>query len=375
MMQLRRDQGGMVSIMVTLMFVLIAALVVVGFTQLASRNSRQALDRQLSTQAQYAAETAINDAQSRLVDLYRSGAALPEQEDCTGTYTKNGGAISDGVSYTCLMVDATPEDVSYSNVSDNPIVFPLNSSTGSLGAVDVTWQKSAGITGTASVTGCPSGTADVLPLATNWPIADCSYGLMRIELIPNEAGTFAAAGAASTLCAGNFVCDMNSRVMTVYAVPSQNSGSVTQGQATVNYLGGANRHISSSNVTQGVRVVPRCTTADGCRITITGLGFQYAYARVSMMYADASNLQVGYTSGGTPGRTFTNSQVIVDATGKAQDVLHRLQVRLSLSGSSSTTGTGGLSDYAIQTSGSLCKKFAVAPGSPGLASDQSGCTN
>lgn len=375
-MRLRTDEKGMVSIMVTMLFVMIAALVVVGFTQIASRNSRQALDRQLSAQAQYAAETGINDAQSKLLTDYAAGATLQEQNDCTGSYTKNGGVIGaadDGVSYSCLLVDPDVASLSYDNVTDNSLVFPLNASTGALGALDVTWQKSSSVTGSPNLAGCPTG--DELPLVTSWQPSSCGYGMLRLELVPNEAASFSATSPAGTVCSANFVCDTNTRTMSVFAAPAPNSASVPEGSASVAYSGGSNRHAGGSNVTQGIRVVPRCTDAEGCKISITGLGFQYAYARIRMSYVDASNVQVGYANAATDPRTFVGAQVMVDATGKAQDVLRRIQVRLPLASSSTSVGQSSLSDYAIQTSGSICKKFSVAPGSPGVASDQSGCTN
>lgn len=375
-MRLRTDEKGMVSIMVTMLFVMIAALVVVGFTQIASRNSRQALDRQLSAQAQYAAETGINDAQSKLLTDYAADATLQEQNNCTGSYTKNGGIIgaaADGVSYTCLLVKPDVSDLSYDNVTDNSLVFPLNASTGALGSLDITWQKSSSVTGNPNLSGCPTG--DQLPLVADWQPSDCGYGMLRLELVPNEAASFGATSPAGTVCDGNFVCDTNARTMSVFAAPAPNSASVAPGSTSVSYNGGDNRHANGTNVTQGVRVVPRCTNAEGCKISITGLGFQYAYARIRMSYVDASNVQVGYANAATDSRTFVGAQVMIDATGKAQDVLRRVQVRLPLASSSTSVGQSSLSDYAIQTSGSICKKFSIAPGSPGIASEQSGCPN
>jgi Tfp pilus assembly protein PilX len=54
-------QAGMVSIMVTMILMVVLSLIVIGFAQIARRNSRQSLDRQLSTSAFYAAEAGVND--------------------------------------------------------------------------------------------------------------------------------------------------------------------------------------------------------------------------------------------------------------------------------------------------------------------------
>lgn len=43
--------------MITIVMMVVISLIVVGFTQVANRNRRQSLDRQLSTQAFYVAES------------------------------------------------------------------------------------------------------------------------------------------------------------------------------------------------------------------------------------------------------------------------------------------------------------------------------
>jgi hypothetical protein len=50
---------------------------------------------------------------------------------------------------------------------------------------------------------------------------------------------------------------------------------------------------------------------------------------------------------------FNNAQIQIDATGKAQDVLRRVQVRLPMS------LPGKTPDYAIQSGSSICKRFSV----------------
>jgi Tfp pilus assembly protein PilX len=62
MYKLRKDQEGMVSIIVTMIIMVLLGLIVLGFAQLSRREQRQSLDRQLAVQAQYAAESGINQA-------------------------------------------------------------------------------------------------------------------------------------------------------------------------------------------------------------------------------------------------------------------------------------------------------------------------
>jgi hypothetical protein len=57
-----RREGGFVSIIVCMIIMTILSLITIGFAQIMAREQRQALDRQLSSQAFYAAESGVNDA-------------------------------------------------------------------------------------------------------------------------------------------------------------------------------------------------------------------------------------------------------------------------------------------------------------------------
>src|SRR4051812_40718641 len=104
-------QSGMVSIMVTMILMIVLSLIVIGFAQIARRNSRQSLDRQLSTSAFYAAEAGVNDVR----DLIKNYGTPPAKTDCTNgsgaTATYYGHLPSatldaaSGVKYTCIMVN------------------------------------------------------------------------------------------------------------------------------------------------------------------------------------------------------------------------------------------------------------------------------
>ena len=62
--RLKQSESGIVSLMMTLVIMLVISLIVIGIAQLSRREQRQALDNQLSTQAFYAAESGVNDAQA-----------------------------------------------------------------------------------------------------------------------------------------------------------------------------------------------------------------------------------------------------------------------------------------------------------------------
>lgn len=347
-----KNQKGMVSITVTIVFIMVISLVVLGFSQVSRRNSRETLDRQLSSQAFYAAETGVNDAMNQISKLVETGQAVPDQDDCDGGYTKNGGEVrnaSDGVRYNCLLVDPTPPFLSYDNITDSSIVIPLNSTTGNLEENTFEWRPTVNPASGASLSNCPQPNS--LPQASQWA-ANCPYGLLRLELMKIDQAVLSSPVEAAK------------QSMVLFVYPGQ--GDINN-PVTVSYDGNANpgNNIFGSGASQG-RVLRASCNQEVCKVKINGLGFANAYARVRTLYANAENLQVH--ANGT--NTFSRSQAVIDATGRAQDVSRRIQVRMSLIGGSSRTNNNGFSDFAAQSVDSMCKKYEV---SPTYSRDESGC--
>ena len=63
------DQKGMAAILITLIMMIVISLIVLGFAQITRHDQQQALDKQLSTEAFYAAESGINDAINAIQNL------------------------------------------------------------------------------------------------------------------------------------------------------------------------------------------------------------------------------------------------------------------------------------------------------------------
>jgi hypothetical protein len=74
---------------------------------------------------------------------------------------------------------------------------------------------------------------------------------------------------------------------------------------------------------------------------------------LNSFYADGT---VDITATG-PGGTvkLADAQALVDVTGKAQDVLRRIQVRMSL------VSTNKVSGDALESSSGICKRFSLTP--------------
>jgi Tfp pilus assembly protein PilX len=329
-------QAGMVAIMVTLILMTVISLIVLGFAQISRRNQRQALDRQLSTQAFYAAETGVNDADELIKDAIKNGVSVASKTDCapaSGAFYASLNPVLDAsnkVEYTCLLVEPTPSSLSYSGVGINSTIIPLIATSGTIANVSIVWQTKDDTT-TPSVN-CPTTTTKVFVPKTSasW---NCGYGVLRIDFVPTAGSSLSMAGLQSAT--------MSSFLVPLISGSTGATNSITYGSGAINNLVGIS-----------------CTNTN-CQLTIsTGATPQSQYyMRVSSIYKDVS-LQVSATDGSGTAVRLQGAQAVVDVTGKAQDVLRRIQVRVPLIGSSSNQ----LSDYAIQSGEAICKRFSAMDG-------------
>lgn len=321
-------EAGLVSIMVTLILMIVISLIVLGFAQVSRRNARQALDRQLSTQAFYAAESGVNDARDLINQATASGSTVTAKSDCgagSGIYAgltpDLDGATTDEAEYTCVMVNPTPQTLLYGDVgSTASTIVPIVSASGTnVSRVVLSWQTKDDTT--TPTAGCPTTTSGVFSQTSSWT---CGYGVIRLDMVPTN-GTF------------NYATLQNN-TMTTFLVPQSSGGGTT----TTFAAGGANNRIGVT-----------CTNAN-CTFSITGLTVNQYYLRVSSIYKNVS-LQVTAFDASNNQLALRDAQAIIDATGKAQDVLRRIQVHVPLTVSSQNQ----MSDYVMQSTDSICKRFVT----------------
>lgn len=329
----------MVAIMVTLILMIVISLLVLGFAQISRRNQRQALDRQLSTQAFYAAETGVNDV-AELIKSAAPGTVIPPKTSCDAGsdpfYSSLNpiiGSPSDQVQYTCILVDPTPNSLEYRGIGAAGRVFPIVAESGSIGSIRLTWTPDPGDEGAPPPTQqCPtSATLNASTAFSNASSWGCGYGLLRFDLVPT-AGSLSMNGLQDAL-------------MTTFAVPLRSGGT-----PTITYAGGpANSRVGAA-----------CDNTT-CRLTVnlSPAGTRY-HMRVLALYKELPTLTIeAFTDPNASGDlvSLREAQILVDSTGKAQDVLRRIQVRLPLNSSQNNMG-----DYAIQSTDAICKRFAVMDG-------------
>ncbi|MDB5170703.1 MAG: hypothetical protein JWO35_397 [Candidatus Saccharibacteria bacterium] len=328
------NERGFASIVVVLIMIVVLSLITIGFAQLARREQSNALDKQLANQAYYAAEAGIND----VVSMIKSGATLPNTPTTclTPPTIKNEtiGASANNVSYSCVLLNQKPDDLLFQNVGPGQGKYVSFTPSAALSSLTVQWKSN-------------SGKKDFKPLISKFaPVGvdpgkwGNSPGVIQFSLTPLD--TYRRS-------------DLIMKTYNVYLYPSAEAGSASY--AT---------YLTSTDLDNQAQIVAgNCSDAPNveynCSVTITGLpapGTQ-PYAAHFVNYYDASDVRVTGKSGGTPVK-FSDGQAIIDVTGKAKDVLKRIQVRVGLD----SLQPGLEPDYALQV-GSACKRISTQP-SPGL---------
>lgn len=333
---LSREQG-MISIMTTMVLMIVISLIVLGFAQISRRNQKESLDRQLSTQAFYAAETGVNDARELIQNAVGAGTEVAEKTGCTdsgaGGFYSSLNPVLDAaanVKYSCLLVDPSPDVLRYSDVGTTSIIVPVNSESGEpFSRIKLDWQTKNPIDNPND--NCPislpasAGNGQFLPTAS-WA---CGYGVLRFDLVPTS-GPLSVDG-------------LRNSTMTTFAVPFRSGGTTTMPYAA---------SVANVNNAKGVS----CSNSS-CSLTINTLNANSYYLRISSLYRNVS-LQVSGANASGAELEIKGAQAVIDSTGRAQDVLRRIQVNVPLS----ATSLNQLSDYAIQSTDALCKRFSVQSG-------------
>jgi hypothetical protein len=327
---IKLGETGFVSIIISMLIMIILSIIVIGFAQVSRREERQALDRQLSTGAYYAAESGINDA---IKQLQTSPNFALAKDNCTGlpTFSANQNQLDSvgNVAYTCVLVDPQPISLKFSGLStEHSVIVPLNTNDTPSSMV-ITWLDENGRVL------FPSGTSMSFPPQASWHDGSSNpyMGGLRLTLIP--LGSLSRDSLkANTLNAFLYPrADDNNKGNTIdYATTTASQsaqGPITTGECTM------------------INKLPTCS------VTISNMpnnGQRYIL-RLRSFY-QASDVTIT-AFGGIGQLSFSNAQASIDSTGKASDVLRRIQVRVPL------INNFLLPENSIETGDSLCKLLLV----------------
>ena len=338
------NEEGFASLIIAITLVIVVSLIVVGFSQLASNEQNQTTNRQLSNQAYYSAEAGVNDASAALnagYDLQKStcgplttGLSYPGASYLTNNNvdkTPPGGAPGP-TQWTCLLIDPAPSTADYGSVgTSTPTVFtftgvgPDGLTPAPVNSITVSWQDSdANVRSFRSNNGVGSSS---FPVAASWN----AVGMLRFSLTP-----------ISVLAQDV----LRSSTYSAYLYPTTFSGSSTS--AAYDTSPGSNGAILNGS----------CSTANTprfCSATISTAGLGSGPFLVSMrsIYSK-TNVSVSINSGAND--RISGAQSKVDSTGRAQNVLKRIQVRIPNKNEYAYPG------FDVEATGDVCKQITVYPG-------------
>lgn len=366
-LSLKDDQRGIASIVICVFVILILSLVVLDMSRDASREQRQSLDHQLSSQAFYAAESGINDTVRYITE---TNDHPPHKRNCDPLQGQNqipgfSNQLGDSISYTCVMYETRLENLEYNNVTPaKSQIIPIEVTGASLDSLEISWKAKdndvpAERVDARTFSGCPSGTF-INGSGTRFPTApdfgahtgnNCDAGFIRVELVDTRPGI-----GRNVLIDNSFVGFM---------VP-RGGGSVPE----IPFTDGKGNN-------KGIVREARCLNNTGeCTVKITGLNLapgERMYLRIGAVYKsptlEINGEAVPSPSGSTENLRFVNAQMLVDVTGKASDVLKRMQVRVPLGYNSTYEEDFRFPELAIQAD-SICKRLQLLPPASGNSVDE-----
>ncbi len=292
------DQNGFVSIIVAAMIMVILALLTIGFTRIMQREQRQTIDRQLSRQALYAAESGINDTYDAIVNgVFTS----EEKTTCDPTVALNDGII-DGVgdvSYSCVQYDTTPTEILYELSPQESEIARLVTKGDNFNSISIEWGISSGDNNLAGLPSCTAASASELP-----PSRPNTVPVLRIDLTN-----------ISTLNRASLT--QNSEY--IYALPCNGTVSST----THNF----------STASRGDLVLVSCSgqTSRPCSLVIDGLGASSYISRLKSVYTGANISITGREGASNDIAEFVGLQTIIDVTARSNDVVRRLRASIPFS--------------------------------------------
>ncbi len=374
------NEHGFASIVIGIILIIIMGLLTVGFAQLSRREQQTALSKQLADQAYYAAESGINAAAKdiqtgnfSLANGIKYGGTVWSSTVCNtplGTSYGTGSLpassfsyrniinASNGASFTCLLVDLTPKTLSFGNTPPGSGQYLNFSTTGSspLASITIQWGSSDN----QNNLGLNSSTYGgyTFPSMTTWNAA--SYEpLLQFSLTTLDDPSNPGKISRSALINDTF---------NTYLYPaSDNSPPVPFDPTNEGQIIPGDCHTTPTNVDYP------------CSVTINNLnssGQNYILHYVNI-YDSSKIIVSGTNQDGTPA-TFVG-QATIDVTGKAHNVLKRLQAALSACPVDAvvpcTDGTIGnqplLPNNGIQAQ-NICKRLDTRPGITNFKNANSG---
>jgi len=343
MNDIRKNEDGLVAIVVSMMFIIILSLVVVSFSFFMRTEQQQILDRQLSTQAFFAAESGVNDYIAKILNGY-----TPSGSGCVAPPEQVGDS---NASYTCVIINQEVSSIEYGEVSVNHSkVINLDSTTAPIYRLEISWEPTAGnLVSDVNNFGTSAEGSSHLPTShISGTFADF-IGIVRANVIPYNAGSTsrnALTNASKTYFLYPRQADPSQ------ALASRTNRQIDYSETSITDSGNGDGAIESGQCA----VVPsNANIPRQCSLDIIKINSDKVMLRISSIYQDSAITIKAFDSSGNQ-LNLVGAQAEIDSTGKANDVLRRIQVRIPLDNKIN------FPEHLIQSGDDFCKRLIVTPG-------------
>lgn len=324
----------MAAIMIVLILMIVISITVLGFAKIIRREQQSALNDHLSSRAFYAAESGLNMAKKALSNPAVANAYTATPKTSCGTDVNITNLVLDTstqTEVTCLTIDPSQSVLLYNVSQDHSQSVPLRTNA-NMSSLTITWQS----TSANSTTNYGSCSSTQNLAYGSW---GCEAPLLRIDLVPWDAANLAR-------------FQLTNWLFTAFLRPHDNGNTTTSTPYD-------NTSIQNN---QGTRVdTIHCNNAHTpyhCSVTISNLfnGFnaRTASLRIATYYRDAL---VSVTAADSTGAalSLSGAQATIDSTGRAFDVVQRVQARVPL------TSDFAFPDAGIQSTAGICKVYQITP--------------
>jgi Tfp pilus assembly protein PilX len=352
----RHKQRGVVSILTVLMFSILIAVLLAGFTRLMMQERQETLQDDLSKSAYNSAQAGIEDAKRAIQFCGANPTSVAAGFDCSKLYNPtcpgfNAGGAFTGLGipdadasasgtpvgdaavnqrYTCVIVSLAREietDLGGPGSSSNSALYKLDSGGVAFDTVKISWAKSNQYSDLPDKATVQNNSTHVgnkrVPdwLTAGYPAA------LRMSLIAADA-SFASSDT------------LPQRQAFLFPI---RSGAVD----TISFAG-ADAAIPS----RYFRCTDGLTYACSASVDMTGAPAANRYIALQAFYR-ATSVSIELFNGAAP-VAIKGEQTIIDATGAAANLFRRVEVRVKI-------GNPMGVNAALDTGGPVCKNFFVSP--------------
>lgn len=384
---LYRNESGFAPLIITIVIVTILILLTLSFVELMRSNQYNGLNKQLNSDAYYAAESGINDAIEALHAGFdqpkttcgpiAQSAAVPGSQ-----YLDNNHVSGNQDLYSCLLINSSPDSLRYGSVGTNNPTVAIITGVGihsgnvhKIGYLKVSWQPSSAMGSSPYNFATPPlytscGNGPCLPKQNAWSETNAATG--KVESITGILRLGLTAVKSPTPHSGTIPSDTKS-TYTAFLYPAAGNGSdglAPSYDSSSNGTTGAN----SGEVVGGECANNNSSQPDACNVVldVRHANTSTFILELRSIYAATTVTISAYAQYPQNVLFIKNAQTLIDSTGDDHGVLKRIQVRIP------TLDYVGMPSFDIESKQSICKNLEVYPtnqstgNSPGNATSTCG---